>query len=83
MLLRATLSVREKDYDTALASFRDFLDRYDPVREQFDAFSAQHDDLGAYFASIVNENLELRIPPGLPSIRTDYAEKTQIGRAHV
>ena len=76
MLLRATLSVREKDYDTALASFRDVLDRYDPVREQFDAFSAQHDDLGAYFASIVNENLELRIPPGLPSIRTDYAEKT-------
>ena len=76
MLLRATLSVREKDYDTALASFRDVLDRYDPVREQFDAFAAKHGDLSVFFAGVVNEDLELRLPPGLPSIRTDYAEKT-------
>ena len=72
MLLRADLSLRVNDYDTALSAFEDVLARYNPVREQMVAFEKKHADLPAFFQTLVNDKLQVAVPPELPSIKTEF-----------
>jgi tetratricopeptide (TPR) repeat protein len=75
MLLRADLSVRIKDYATALESFEDVLSRYDGVYQQMSTFAATQADLPTFFQSLIGDDLRISAPQGLPSLRTDFSEK--------
>lgn len=75
MLLRADLSLRIKDYKTAQSAFEDVLERYDPIKQQMDEFAKQHQDLQGFFASLVDDNLVMATPPGLPVIKTQFAKE--------
>jgi tetratricopeptide (TPR) repeat protein len=75
MLLRADLSVRIKDYATALESFEDVLTRYDSVYQQMSTFAATQADLPGFFQTLITDDLRILAPQGLPSLRTDFSEK--------
>ncbi len=72
MLLRADLALRLRDYDVALDSFEDVLERYDPIKSQMDQFAAQHPDLRTFFLTLVRPDLTLDAPSELPPIRTRF-----------
>jgi tetratricopeptide (TPR) repeat protein len=75
MLLRADLSMRVKDYKTALESFEEVLSRYDAAYQQMTTFAATQPDLPGYFLSLVGEDLKLRSPQGLPTLRAGSADR--------
>lgn len=76
MLLRADIALRIKEYDVALDSFQDILDRYDPVKTQIDEFVATHQNLEVFFQGLVKDDLTLSVPQGLPVIRTDFVAQS-------
>jgi tetratricopeptide (TPR) repeat protein len=56
-LLRADLSLKLGEYDTARADYEDVLDRFTPIKKQMDDFAVKHQDLPAFFSALVEEEL--------------------------
>ena len=72
MLLKADLAQRSENYDSALQTYEILLSQYNPVRDQLFAFAGQHPELKTFFRGLVQDDLSIRIPEGLPNVRTDF-----------
>lgn len=72
MLLGADLAQRNKEYEKALQKYEILLEKYGPVRDQMYAFVAEHEDLEGFFQTLVQDDLSLRVPEGLPNVKTDF-----------
>jgi tetratricopeptide (TPR) repeat protein len=76
-LLRADLMLRQGQYEQALAVYQGVRRRYDPLREQVDAFLASTSDPAVYYDKLVEERLAegSQQGPALPPTVVEWARE--------
>ena len=64
-LLRADLSLKLGEYDTARADYQAVLDRFGPIQREMDEFAGANQDMNAFFNSLVASGLagDAGLPP--------------------
>ncbi len=73
-LLRADLSLKLGEYDTARADYHAVLDRFSPIKQQMDQFAETHQDMDAFFTALVasDRGQNVGMPPLIETwIRND------------
>jgi tetratricopeptide (TPR) repeat protein len=71
-LLRADLSLKLGEYETARADYEAVLDRFTPVKKQMDEFTVKHKDLPSFFAALVEEELAGVESEYMPPLVTEW-----------
>ncbi len=73
-LLKADLSVMLDEYELAEDDFRDVLATFEPVKREMDEFAAKQQDLQAFFAVLVEDDLNASEPSSLPPLVAQWLE---------
>lgn len=71
-LLRADLSLKLGEYDTARADYQAVLDRFSPIKAQMDEFATANQDMESFFSALVATDRGQNV--GMPPLISTWIE---------